>query len=399
MTQATLMTQVVLVLNCGSSSAKFAVIDAKHKTTLISGLAECLNSADASISLTYQNKKKQQNIPHANHDEALSAIVQALAVYKQLQIVAVGHRVVHGSETFTQSCLLTESALESLLAVSDLAPLHTPANIAGIYAAQKAYPELPQVLVFDTAFHQTLPESAYLYAIPYDYYRRYGVRRYGFHGTSYRYINQAIPDYNRGQTVSKVIVAHLGNGASVCAIHNGQSVATSMGFTPLDGLVQGTRCGSIDPALLTFLSEQTRLSVEDITEVLWKQSGLLGLSEKSNDCRVLEASAREGNQACQRALNVFVARLQEAIGAYAAVMDGVDALVFTGGIGENSVFIRAQTIAKLSYLGFVISQDNNAATIRGQGGNIASRDSKPIWVIPTNEELMIAEDVLTFTTL
>ncbi len=393
------MTPVVLVLNCGSSSAKFAVIDAQHKTTLISGLAECLNSADASISLTYQNKKQQQHIPDANHDKALSAIVQALSVYEQLQIVAIGHRVVHGGETFTQSCLVTESVLKSLLAVSNLAPLHTPANMAGIYAAQKAYPDLPQVLVFDTAFHQTLPETAYLYAIPYDYYRRYGVRRYGFHGTSYRYINQAIPDYNRGQTVSKVVVAHLGNGASVCAIHNGQSVATSMGFTPLDGLLQGTRSGSIDPALVAFLSEQTRLSAADITEVLWKQSGLLGLSEKSNDCRVLETAACGGNQACQRALNVFVARLQETIGAYAAVMNGVDALVFTGGIGENSAFIRAQTIAKLGYLGFAINQDNNATMIRGRDGNIADHGSKPIWVIPTNEELMIAEDVLTLTGL
>ncbi len=374
MIQAALMTPVVLVLNCGSSSAKFAVIDAQHKTTLISGLAECLNSADASISLTYQNKKQQQHIPDANHDKALSAIVQALSVYEQLQIVAIGHRVVHGGETFTQSCLVTESVLTSLLAVSNLAPLHAPANMAGIYAAQKAYPDLPQVLVFDTAFHH-------------------------FHGTSYRYINQAIPDYNRGQTVSKVIVAHLGNGASVCAIHNGQSVATSMGLTPLDGLLQGTRSGSIDPALVAFLSEQTRLSAKDITEVLWKQSGLLGLSEKSNDCRVLETAAREGNQACQRALNVFVARLQETIGAYAAVMNGVNALVFTGGIGENSAFIRAQAIAKLGYLGFTINQDNNATMIRGRDGNIADHGSKPIWVIPTNEELMIAEDVLTLTGL
>lgn len=407
----------VLVLNCGSSSVKFAVIAADDCTqTLLSGLAERLGSPEATITFKQhgkqhngqhaeqhdgqhrgQTEKTQIAVANADHDKALLSIVRELENSNHYHITAVGHRVVHGGEYFSESCLVDDTVLAHLTDCNALAPLHNPANIAGIRAAQHAHSDLPQVVVFDTAFHQTLPETAYLYALPYAYYQDYGVRRYGFHGTSFRFINQAIPDYNQGKPVEKVIVAHLGNGASVCAIKDGQSVATSMGLTPLDGLVQGTRSGSIDPAIVAFLAEQTQKSADTITDELWKQSGLLGISQHTNDCRELEEKAQNGDKDCARALSVFIARLQEVIGSYAAVMNGVDALVFTGGIGENSAFIREQTLACFGYLGFAADLARNAHCVCGEDGNIATDDSKPIWVIPTDEERMIAEDVLRLT--
>lgn len=386
--------KAVLVLNCGSSSVKFAVIDADDKSVVVSGVAERLSSPDAVVTFKQNGEKDHLTVPDADHEQVLAVIVDALEQRSPHDIVAVGHRVVHGGERFAASCLIDKTVLDGIKACCALAPLHNPANILGIEAAQKAYPTLAQVAVFDTAFHQTLPETAYLYAVPYRYYQQYGVRRYGFHGTSYRYITQALPRYNDKQAVEKVIVAHLGNGASVCAIEKGKSVATSMGLTPLEGLVQGTRSGNIDPAIVSFLADSTQKSQADITDELWKQSGLLGLSESTNDCRELEEKANAGDVGCQRALAVFVARLQEIIGSYAAVMNGVDALVFTGGIGENSSFIREKTMEKLQYLGFTLHQSANIQTVFGDDGNIADASSKPIWVIPTDEERMIAKDVL-----
>ncbi len=387
--------KAVLVLNCGSSSAKFAVITENNKETILSGLAERLGSEQALLTIKVSGEKIKQAIAHADHEQALLAIVEHLKTYTNFEIVAVGHRVVHGGEYFSASCLVDDEVLLGLQACSQLAPLHNPPNITGIKAAQKAYPDLPQVTVFDTAFHQTLPETSYLYALPYEYYQQYGVRRYGFHGTSYRYINQAIPQYNQGSPVAKVIVAHLGNGASICAIENGRSVATSMGLTPLDGLVQGTRCGQIDPAIVSFLAEKTGKTEAVITDELWKQSGLLGLSGLTNDCRELEEKASEGDANCQRALSVFSSRISETIGAYAAVMNGVDAIVFTGGIGENSDAIRAAVVSRLQYLGFDLDDEKNQHAVRGNDGDISQLNSKPVWVIPTDEEAMIAEDVFS----
>ncbi len=384
--------KAVLVLNCGSSSIKFAVIEEKRHQVVFSGLAERLGDAGASITTKLEGQKAHYPIPDADHESALTTIVAILAENLSHDIVGVGHRVVHGGERFSTSCLIDETVLEGIVDCNHLAPLHNPANVAGIHAARKAYPALPQIAVFDTAFHQTLPETAYLYALPYRYYRDYGVRRYGFHGTSYRYIAQAIPAYNGRQLPEKVIVAHLGNGASVCALSKGKSVHTSMGLTPLDGLVQGTRSGAIDPAIVNFLADNSGKSEAEITDELWKQSGLLGLSEVTNDCREIEQGAARGEPGCARALHAFTARIIEVIGSYAAVLNGVDALVFTGGIGENSSLVRQRVITQFAYLGFELDLDNNEKTYGGEDGNIAATDSKPIWVIPTDEEGMIATD-------
>ncbi len=387
--------KVVLVLNSGSSSVKFALIDAEKKETQISGLAERLGEGTGKITFKYQGKKTSYDIENANHEKALKMVVDKVGQHPEYEVIAVGHRVVHGGEFFSGSCLVDENTLAKLEKCSGLAPLHNPANILGIQAAQKAYPSLPQTVVFDTAFHQTLPEENFLYAIPYHYYKDYGVRRYGFHGSSYRYITCTVPEYNNGVLPEKVIVAHLGNGASVCAIKDGKAVATSMGLTPLDGLVQGTRSGTIDPAIVSFLAEKTGKIDSDITDELWKKSGLLGLSELTNDCRELEEKAMAGDKDCNRALSVFVARLTEVVGSYAALMNGVDAIVFTGGIGENSSYLRDKTMRNFGYLGFELSAEKNDKAIRGNDGNIATDSSRPIWVIPTDEELMIVEDTLS----
>lgn len=386
--------QAILILNCGSSSVKFAVIEAASQTLILNGQAERLDEEQASITIKYQGEKKYIPVAYANHEKALTTIVDSLNQKTAHHLIAVGHRVVHGGEHFSASCLITEEVLTAIESCSHLAPLHNPPNVVGIRAAQKAYPHLPQVAVFDTAFHQTLAQTAYLYAIPYRYYLKYGIRRYGFHGTSYRYIHHAISESYPDYAAKKLIVAHLGNGASVCAINKGRSVSTSMGLTPLDGLVQGTRSGSIDPAIVDFLEQYTKKTGATITQELWKQSGLLGLSETSNDCRVLEEKAQAGDEGCQRALSVFITRLKETIGSHVAMMDGVDALIFTGGIGENSLFIREKTLSGLTYLNFSLDPDANSQTVAGQQGNIALADSKPVWVIPTNEERMIAMDTM-----
>ncbi|MBS9778037.1 MAG: acetate kinase [Gammaproteobacteria bacterium] len=384
----------ILILNCGSSSIKFAVIEAENKSTIVSGLAERLGQEKAVITFKENGNKTVSEITNAQHEEALAFIVEKLGENNNFTIAAVGHRVVHGGELFSKSCIIDDEVLAGITECNSLAPLHNPANIAGIVAAKKSYPTLPHVAVFDTAFHQTMPEENYLYAVPHSYYRDYGLRRYGFHGTSYRYIARTLSEHSNGQIPEKVIVAHLGNGASVCAIKDGKSFATSMGITPLDGLVQGTRSGAIDPAIVSFLADKTGKPEVEITNELWKKSGLLGLSEQTNDCRELEENAAAGDKNCIRALDIFINRLKETIGAYAALMNGVDALVFTGGIGENSDYIRAQTIEGLGYLGFAIDKEKNTVAIRGNEGNVAIENTLPVWVIPTDEELMICEDTL-----
>lgn len=387
--------KAVLVLNCGSSSIKFAVITENDKSVVLEGLAERLTDEGAIITVKQNGEKHKYEVANADHEEALVKIVEIISNCISHEIIGVGHRVVHGGEQFTDSCVIDSEVLAGIKDCSRLAPLHNPANIDGINAAIKAYPHLKQVAVFDTAFHQTLPETAYLYAIPYHYYKDYGVRRYGFHGTSFRYIAQAIPEYNNGILPEKVIIAHLGNGASVCALHNGKSVHTSMGLTPLEGLVQGTRSGNIDPAIISFLAENTGKSEKSITDELWKKSGLLGLSQLTNDCREIEDGSAKGDAGCVRALNAFNARLIEIIGSYAATLNGVDAIVFTGGIGENSPIIRKAVIEKLSFLGFDVDVEANEKAFRGKDGNIATTNSKPVWVIPTNEEAMIASDTFS----
>lgn len=386
--------KAILVLNCGSSSIKFAVIAESDKTAILTGTAERLGTATADINTQYNGETSHADIAHANHEKALAKVIKLINERITHEIVGVGHRVVHGGEKFAQSCLITDEVIKGIEACILLAPIHNPANLAGIYAAQKTYADLPQVAVFDTAFHQTMPETAYLYAVPYEYYEKYGVRRYGFHGTSYRYITQTVPQYNHGKLPEKLIVAHLGNGASVSAIRDGKSMRTSMGLTPLDGLVQGTRNGYIDPSIVSFLAKHTGKTHIEITDELWQKSGLLGLSQLTNDCREIEQAAAQGNRSCQRALDIFNERVIEFIGSFIASLSGVDAVVFTGGIGENSSVVRGAVMNNFGYCGFTVDHDKNLDTSLGKAGNIATANSKPIWVIPTDEESLIAEDTL-----
>ena len=385
----------VLVINCGSSSLKFAVINPKTEEESINGIAERLGSTEASITWKLNGEKTTQQLGEAAHDAAIEALLGTLRGNNLIDsIAAVGHRVVHGGENFTASALVTDEVLKTLEETSHLAPLHTPANLTGIKAAQKFFPELPQTVVFDTAFHQTMPAESFLYAIPYSLYENHGVRRYGFHGTSYRYVAQAAADM-LGLDVnnSGILIAHLGNGASACAVKNGKSVDTTMGLTPLEGLVMGTRSGDVDPNLFSFLNKECGFSLDEITDILNKKSGMLGLSELDNDCRTIENAAAEGNERAQLTLDVFCNVLAKKLAGFATELGGkVDALVFTGGIGENSSTIRKNVLDRLAVLGFNVDVAVNNDMFRGKEGVISQEGSTVAAVVATNEELMIARD-------
>ncbi|MEO2281897.1 acetate kinase [Pseudoalteromonas pernae] len=388
--------QHVLVLNCGSSSLKFAVMNAENGEELLTGLAERLLNDDATIKYKIDGSKHQNALPrNADHKVAIDTLV-ALINERALaeNIIAVGHRVVHGGEHFTGSQVITNEVLAAIEQTAQLAPLHNPANLTGIEAAQAAFPALPQVAVFDTAFHQTMPKHAYLYALPYSLYKEHGVRRYGFHGTSHNFVSaEAAKALALPTDEHRIITAHLGNGCSVCAIKNGVSVDTSMGLTPLEGVVMGTRSGDIDPGLFDFLTAQLGYSAEHVSTMLNKQSGLLGISELSNDCRTIEEAYLEGHEQATLALDIFCYRLAKQIAAYLVPLSGLDALVFTGGIGENSDIIRAKVLAHLSFLGWQVDAQKNTDARFGNAG-IITTDSSPITalVIPTNEEWMICQD-------
>ncbi|WP_066569374.1 acetate kinase [Snodgrassella sp. CFCC 13594] len=387
---------LILVLNCGSSSLKAAVLDVHNKKLLISCLAEKLRDDDAFITFKMDgNKHKLALEAEKDHVAAVAALMDELkALHLYEKIAAVGHRIVHGGEKFTSSTLITPEVKRDVEACIVLAPLHNPAHILGIEAAQTAFPDLPHVAVFDTAFHQTMPPHAYHYAISSTLYTRYGVRKYGFHGTSYRYVAQETATFlGRDPNQLSLVIAHLGNGASICAVKNGQSVDTSMGMTPLEGLVMGTRCGDIDASIFSFLNENANLSIDEITRVLNKESGLLGLSNLSNDCRMLEEAAKFGHKGAQLALDVFAYRLAKYVGGMMVANGGIDALVFTGGIGENSTLIREKTLSYLQVFGFTVDHDANMEACYGRPGIISESGNNPIAVvIPTNEELMIALD-------
>lgn len=386
----------VLVINCGSSSLKFAVMNPKTEDESINGIAERLGSSEASITWKINGSKTTQQLGEADHDAAIEALLGLLHDNHLMEnITAVGHRVVHGGETFTQSCLVTDEVLKAIEENSHLAPLHSPANLTGIRAAQKYFPELPQTVVFDTAFHQTMPAETYLYAIPYSLYKEHGVRRYGAHGTSYRYVSQTAADM-LGLDInnSGIMIAHLGNGASACAVKDGKSIDTTMGLTPLEGLVMGTRSGDVDPNLFSFLNKELGYSLDEITDLLNKKSGLLGLSEMDNDCRVIEDAAAEGNERAQLTLDVFCNVLAKKLAGFAAAMGKIDALVFTGGIGENSSAIRKNVIERLKIFGFDLDEKANDETFRGKSGVITKEGSTVAMVIATNEELMIARDTV-----
>lgn len=383
---------LTLVINCGSSSLKFALLNPQHPQALRWGLADRLLEAQPTLSLRSTDASQSLLLKQGGHQGALQGLLQSLDHEGLLaQVHSVGHRVVHGGEAFKQATLITPEVLKQIEACIPLAPLHNPANLQGIRAAQEALPHLPQVAVFDTAFHQSMPAKAYHYALPNSLYQQHGVRRYGFHGTSHQYVcQQAAQMLGQPLEQTQLISAHLGNGASVTAVAGGQSRDTSMGLTPLEGLVMGTRSGDIDPNLHLFISERLNLDLAQVTELLNKQSGLLGLSGLSNDCRTLEAAAQQGHAGAQLALEVFCYRLAKYIAAMTVALDGpLDALIFTGGIGENSHWVRHTTVAQLRGLGLQVNTQANQQTVGGQAG-VIGQGPPAVLVVPTNEERMIA---------
>jgi acetate kinase len=388
------MASCILVLNCGSSSIKFALIDPNDKKTIVTGIAEKLNLPSASLKFSQNGEKQVFAISSANHNDAMQNVLNELAKRNLLkEVFAIGHRVVHGGEQFQRSQLINGSVLEAIKTCSKLAPLHNPANLLGIENALKYFPNLPQVAVFDTSFHQTIPKKAYLYAIPMKLHQQHSIRRYGFHGISYRFVCQeAARMINKPLQETALIVAHLGNGSSITAILNGQSVDTSMGLTPLEGLVMGTRSGDIDPGITAFLADNLNMSIATINNLLNKESGLLGLSELTSDCRELEEAALSGHEGATLALEIFCYRLAKYIAGYVVPLGRIDALVFTGGIGENSDILRAAVLSQLNFLGITLDVEANKRCIRGIEGRIDQGTDPAALVVATNEELMIALD-------
>lgn len=385
----------ILVINCGSSSVKFSLIKPATGETILSGLAQCLLDTAANITIKFQQTKNTYQLAEPfDHQSALAILVTQL---QQLDLVrdicAVGHRVVHGGEKYSKPTLITDDVEQAIEQLAKLAPLHNPANLIGIKACQQAFDNLPQIAVFDTAFHQTMPEKAYIYGLPYSLYKDHGVRRYGFHGTSHYFVaQQAAQQLAKPLEACNLISAHLGNGCSVTVIKDGKSVDTSLGMTPVEGVIMGTRSGDLDAGIIFHLVEQLGYSVAEVDKLVNKKSGLLGISELSNDCRTLEtAMLEENNTQAKLALNVFCYRIAKSIASYSASLTSLDGIIFTGGIGENSSWVREQIIKQLSLLNFAIDDKKNQATRFGASGNIAADNSRNCWVIATNEEWVIAE--------
>ncbi len=391
----------VLVINCGSSSLKYQLIDSDSEQVLAKGLCERIGIDGR---LVYQKSGEDKEITEAampTHKEAIQMVLDALqnpktgAIASLSEIQAVGHRVVHGGEKFASSVVINDEVMAAIEECNDLAPLHNPANLIGIRACQELMPDAPMVGVFDTAFHQTMPKKAYLYGLPYAYYEKYKVRRYGFHGTSHSFVSKHAAEFlNIDANNSKIIVAHLGNGASISAVENGKCVDTSMGLTPLEGLVMGTRSGDIDPAIMEFIAKKENLDIAGVMNVLNKQSGVQGISNGlSSDFRDLEEAMNAGNEYAANALDVFCYRVAKYIGSYVAAMNGVDAIAFTAGIGENAGLVREKVLAYLGYLGIALDKDANSK--RGEDMVISTPDSKvKVAVIPTNEELAICRETV-----
>ncbi|MGL4430958.1 MAG: propionate kinase [Silvania sp.] len=385
---------VVLVINCGSSSVKFSVLDAASCDALVTGLADGVNTENAFISV---NGGEPVTLARKDYEGALAAIALELEKRDLMSSVAlIGHRIAHGGSLFSESTLITEAVVDQIRQVSPLAPLHNYANLSGVEAAQHLFPGVQQVAVFDTSFHQTLPPQAYLYGLPYRYFEELGVRRYGFHGTSHRYVaQQAYALLDLPQDDSGLVIAHLGNGASICAVRNGQSVDTSMGMTPLEGLVMGTRCGDVDFGAMAWIAQQTGQSLEDLARVVNKESGLLGLSGLSSDLRTLEKAWHDGHERARLAIETFVQRIARHIAGHAASLHRLDSIVFTGGIGENSVLIRQLVTDRLRVFGIELDPARNALpNSEGERVITAAASRAVCAVIPTNEEKMIALDAL-----
>ena len=394
----------ILVINCGSSSLKYQLIDSSNENVLAKGLCDRIGIADSFIKQTVTGKDDTViKVDLKDHNIAIAEVVKALTskehgvIESLADISAVGHRIVHGGEKFCESVIIDDEAMKAIEDCVPLAPLHNPANIIGIKACQAAMPGVPQVAVFDTAFHQTMPSEAYMYALPYEYYTKHGIRKYGFHGTSHKYVAERCAALMEKPIEDlKIITCHIGNGGSIAAVKGGKCMDTSMGFTPLDGLEMGTRSGILDPAVVLFLMDNENLSSKDMNTVLNKKSGLAGVSGVSSDMRDVTAAAKEGNERAKLALDIFAYRVKSYIGQYAAVMNGVDAIVFTAGIGENDIATRFACASGLEYLGVSVDADKN--NVRGGEVEISADGSKvKVFVISTNEELAIARETARLT--
>ncbi|MBI6016364.1 acetate/propionate family kinase [Clostridium perfringens] len=392
----------VLVINCGSSSLKYQLIDMDTENALATGLVERIGLEGANLTQKSEGKDKYEIVePMKDHQDAIRLVLGALidekhGVIKSLdEINAIGHRVVHGGEKYAESALVTEEVMKDLEECAKLAPLHNPANIIGINACKALMPNVPMVVVFDTAFHQTMPEKAFVYALPYELYEKEHIRKYGFHGTSHKYVSAKIAEA-MGKNIEdlKIITCHLGNGASIAAIKNGKCVDTTMGFTPLEGLVMGTRCGNIDPAVVTYLIDELGYTSQEVNTLMNKKSGIFGVSRVSSDFRDVEAAADKGSKEAQIALDLFRNSVKKYIGAYIAEMNGCDVIVFTAGVGENSIIERGAICRDLEFLGIELDEERN--NIRAKVAEISKEGSKiKLFVVPTNEELMIAQDTVS----
>ena len=391
----------ILVLNCGSSSIKYKLFDMDTRAVMAQGGVEKIGLPDSFLQVKLPNGEKvkiEQSMPE--HTVGIQLILNSLidekigCLQSLDEINAVGHRVVHGGEKFNQSVIITPEVKEMIVKCIELAPLHNPANLKGIEAIEQTLPSVPQVAVFDTAFHQTMPDEAYMYAIPYELYEKYAIRRYGFHGTSHRYVSARVCEFlGVDPAKTKVITAHIGNGGSCTAVLNGKSVDTSMGLTPLEGLMMGTRAGDMDLGAATYIMEKENLNTAEFSSLMNKKSGLMGVSGVSSDARDIDNAVKEGNQRADLARRMFIYRVKKYIGSYAAALNGVDVIVFTGGIGENDAYIRGEIIKGLTYLGINIDEAKNA--VRGEEAILSTPDSKvTVCVIPTDEEWMIASDTM-----
>lgn len=386
----------ILAINAGSSSLKFKLINMPEEIVLAEGNIERIGHQDAIINFKTDKVKIKERQSIENHELAVECLVKNLIehdVIKNLsEIKGIGHRVVHGGEKFNDSVIIDDEVIKEIEAISDLAPLHNPHNLNAIRIFRKKLPDVVSVAVFDTAFHQTMPKEAYLYGVPYEWYEQYGVRKYGFHGTSHKYVSSRVQTLLNKKD-AKVIVCHLGNGGSICAVKNGKSIDTTMGFTPLTGLIMGTRCGDIDPAIIPFLMGKTKKTLEQVEEDLNKKSGLLGISGISNDSRDIEDGIEKGDERCILAQKMFTRKIASYVASYYVLLEGADAIAFTGGIGENSSLTRSQIIERLSVLGIEIDEELN--NVRGEERLISSKNSTvKCFIIPTNEEIMIARDVV-----
>ncbi len=390
----------VIAVNAGSSSIKFQLFQMPDENVIAKGMIERIGLPGSLLSMSVHEKRFKEKLEIPNHEEAIKLLLDRLVTNGAIQsledLEGVGHRVVHGGEKFSDSVLITDTTLKEIEDLIELAPLHNPANIVGIKEFKKVLPDIPQVAVFDTAFHQTMPESSFLYSLPYEYYRKFGIRKYGFHGTSHKYVSQRAAEIlGRPLEQLRLISCHLGNGASIAAIKGGKSIDTSMGFTPLAGVTMGTRSGNIDPALIPYLMEKTDKTADEVLDILNKKSGMLGVSGFSSDLRDIELEAANGNHRAELALDIFADRIHKYLGSYAARMSGVDAIIFTAGIGENSSFIRAKVLKGLQFMGGYWDPDLNKITGKEAFLNYSYSPVK-VLVIPTNEEIMIARDVMRF---